>query len=162
VKAIGGAPPEPNREALMMPKKLWYVIADGAPARFVERDEQGHFHTVANFVSTALHKRERALGTDKPGRATESALPMHHAIESRGSLVEEAKQDFIRSVADALASEHGQGRFDRLILVAPPRVLTELKDKLDEPVAESVVTELQKDLTKVPDRDLVGHLASLR
>ena len=44
------------------------------------------------------------------------------------------------------------------MLVAPPGVLTELKQKLAKPIAELVVEDLQKDLTKVPDHDLSGHL----
>ncbi len=45
------------------------------------------------------------------------------------------------------------------MLVAPPRVLTELKQKLAKPIADLVVKDLQKDLTKVPDHDLTEHLA---
>jgi protein required for attachment to host cells len=30
-------------------------------------------------------------------------------------------------VADQLGEEHGRGQFDKLVLVAPPRALTELK-----------------------------------
>jgi protein required for attachment to host cells len=41
-------------------------------------------------------------------------------------------------------------------------VLTELKKKLSKPIAELVVSELQKDLTKVPDHDLTEHLAPRR
>lgn len=45
------------------------------------------------------------------------------------------------------------------MLVAPPGVLTELKKSLAKPIVELVVKDLQKDLTKVPDHDLTGHLA---
>ncbi len=41
-----------------------------------------------------------------------------------------------------------------LVLVAPPGVLTELKQKLSKPMAKIVASDLQKDLTKVPDHDL--------
>ena len=54
---------------------------------------------------------------------------------------------------------HKRGRFDNLVLVAPPGVLTELKYSLSEPIAKLVVGDLQKDLTKVPDHALTAHLA---
>jgi protein required for attachment to host cells len=48
------------------------------------------------------------------------------------------------------------------VLVAPPGVLTELRNNLSKPMAEIVVDDLQKDLTNVPDHDLTGHLAPSR
>ncbi|MGZ5863689.1 MAG: host attachment protein, partial [Methyloceanibacter sp.] len=62
-------------------------------------------------------------------------------------------------VAAELAALLNQGQFDELVLVAPPGVLRELKDSLSKPTAKVVVKELQKDLTKVPDHELTGHLS---
>jgi len=139
--------------------KLWYAIADGGRARFVERDEKGAFRTIASFVSTELHDRAHDLGRDRPGRVMESATTGRSAVEPRQDPKQAAKEDFIKLVADELAVEHERGAFDRLMLVAPPGVLTELKQKLAKPVADLVVKDLQKDLTKVPDHDLSEHLA---
>ena len=52
------------------------------------------------------------------------------------------------------------GKFDELVLVAPPGVIAELKDSLSKPTAKIVVKELHKDLTKVPDHELTGHLST--
>jgi Protein required for attachment to host cells. len=141
----------------MKRKRLWYVIADGGRARFVERDLNGAFRTISNFVSTELHAKSHDLGVDHPARVRESANAERHAIEPRRDLHAAAKEDFIRSVADALAAEDGQ--FDELVLVAPARVLSQLKDSLAKPLASRVVKDLQKDLTKVPDHDLATHLS---
>jgi protein required for attachment to host cells len=146
----------------MKKTRLWYAIADGGRARFVERDENGAFRTVASFVSTELHDRASDLGRDRPARVQDSAGPGRHAVEPRRDLKQAAKEDFVKLVADELAVEHGRGQFDQLMLVAPPGVLSELKQKLAKPVAEIVVKDLQKDLTKVPDHDLTGHLAPPR
>jgi protein required for attachment to host cells len=146
----------------MKKARLWYVIADGGRARFVERDEDGAFRTIASFVSTELHERSTDLGLDRPARAQESVGSARHAIEPRRDLHEAAKEDFVKLVADELDVEHGRGQFDELMLVAPPGVLTELRQKLSKPMAEIVVRDLQKDLTKVPDHDLTEHLAPSR
>jgi Protein required for attachment to host cells len=66
--------------------KIWYVIADGGRARFVERDEGGEFRTVCSFVASELHKRAHDLGLDRPPRTKESASPARHAIEPRRDL----------------------------------------------------------------------------
>jgi protein required for attachment to host cells len=142
--------------------RIWYIIADGGRARFVERDEQGAYRTVVSFVAADMHKRSSDLGQDRPARAQESASPTRHAIEPRRDLHEAAKEDFVKLVAEQLDAEHGRGQFDSLVLVAPPGVLTELKKNLSKPLAKLVVGDLQRDLTKVPDHDLTEHLAPAR
>ncbi len=143
----------------MKKPKLWYAIADGGRARFVERDENGAFRTVTSFVSKDLHSRARDLGADRPGRVMESATTGRSALEPRQDPKEAAKEDFVSLVAEELASEHERGAFGELMLVAPAGVLTELKRKLAGPVARIVVSDLQKDLTNVPDHELAPHLA---
>jgi protein required for attachment to host cells len=139
--------------------RLWYVIADGGRARFVTRDEEGAFRTLSSFVSTELHKSAHELGRDRPARVKQSASPARSAVEPRRDLHEAAKEDFIRTVADTLASELKDEKFDELVLVAPPGVISELKDSLSKPTSNVVVKELHKDLTKVPDHELTAHLA---
>jgi hypothetical protein len=103
-------PFEQFRSGAMRKKaKVWYVIADGGKARFVERDKKGVFRTVASFVSTELHKRTSDLGRDKPTRAHESATPTRHAIEPRRDLKEASKADFVKIVAEQIDAEHERG-----------------------------------------------------
>jgi protein required for attachment to host cells len=144
----------------MKQAKILYVIADGGRARFVERNEQGAFRTIASFVSPELHERSHDLGLDHPTRVKESATTTRHSIEPRRDLHAAAKEDFVKHVAGELDAEHGRKSFDKLVLVAPPRVLTELKEKLSKDMAKLVADGLQKDLTKVPDHDLAAHLTS--
>jgi protein required for attachment to host cells len=146
----------------MKKARIWYVIADGGRARFVARDERGAFRTVSSFVSSELHAKSSDLGRDRPPRVMESATPARSAIEPRRDLKEAAKQEFVKLVAEQIDAEHARGQFDQLVLVAPPGVLTELKNNLSKTMAELVVDDLQKDLTKVPDHDLTGHLAAPR
>jgi protein required for attachment to host cells len=142
--------------------KIWYVIADGGRARFVERDDNGAYRTVLSFVASELHQRARDLGLDRPARVKESATPGRHAIEPRRDLKEAAKEDFVKLVAEQLDEEHGRGQFESLVLIAPPGVLTELKNNLSKPIGQLVADDLQKDLTKVPDHDLTEHLVPVR
>lgn len=145
----------------MKKPKLLYVIADGGRARFVGRDENGAFRTEVSFVSKDLHSRARDLGADRPGRVMESATTGRSAMEPRKDPKEAAKENFVTVIADALANERERGAFEELMLVAPAGVLTELRQKLSKPVAELVVSDLQKDLTKVPDHELGFHLSAL-
>ena len=142
--------------------RLYYVIADGGRARFVERDDEGAYRTLSSFVSSELHMSTHELGRDRPSRVKESANSARHAIEPRQDLHEAAKADFIRTIAAELGALLKQGQFDQLMLVAPPGVIGELKGALSEQTAKTVVKELHKDLTKVPDYELTSHLAAAK
>jgi protein required for attachment to host cells len=144
----------------MKKTKIWYVIADGGRARFVERDDRGAYRTVLSFVASELHQRSSDLGRDRPARVQESATSARHAIEPRRDLHEASKEDFIKLVAEQLVAEHRRAQFDKLVLVAPPGVLTGLRSNLSKPLAGLVAGDLQKDLTNVPDHDLTQHLAA--
>ena len=141
----------------MRKRRTWYVIADGGRARFVERDEQGAYRTISSFVSTELKASSRDLGTERPGRVHESATTARHAIEPKTDPKEAAKENFIRYVAEQVQS--AQENYDDLVLVAPPRVLGQLRETLAKSVAGAVTRDLAKDLTKVPDHELSEHLA---
>jgi protein required for attachment to host cells len=142
----------------MKKAKIWYVIADGGKARFVERDEKGAFRTVVSFVSTVLHAKSSDLGRDRPARVMESVAHGRSAVEPRRDLKEAAEADFVKLVAEEIDAGYKRKQFDRLVLVAPTGALTELKKSLDKPLAKIVVSDLQKDLTNVPDHELTRHL----
>ncbi len=142
----------------MKKAKIWYVIADGGKARFVERDEKGAFRTVVSFVSTELHAKSSDLGRDRPARVMESVAHGRSAVEPRRDLKEAAEADFVKLVAEEIDAGYKRKQFDRLVLVAPAGALTELKKRLDKPLAKIVVNDLQKDLTNVPDHELTRHL----
>ncbi len=142
--------------------RLYYVIADGGRARLVERDDDGAFRTLSSFVSTELHASAHELGRDRPTRVKESANSARHAVEPRQDPHEAAKADFIRTIAAELGALLKQGQFDQLMLVAPPGVIGELKGALSDVTAKTVVKELHKDLTKIPDHDLTPHLTAAK
>ena len=142
----------------MKKTKIWYVLADGGKARFVERDEKGAFRTVVSFVSTELHAKSSDLGRDRPARVMESVAHGRSAVEPRRDLKEAAEADFVKLVAEEIDAGYKRKQFDRLVLVAPTGALTELKKSLDKPLAKIVVSDLQKDLTNVPDHELTRHL----
>lgn len=145
----------------MKHQKTWYVIADGGRARFVERhEEKSTFDTVREFVSPDLHRPSHELGTERPGRTHESAGTARHAIQPRVDPHATEKHAFAAQVGNELNQASTRGEFERLVLIAPARVLHDLKVALDSAVRQKVVGQLQKDLTRIPNADLPAHLSS--
>lgn len=65
---------------------------------------------------------------------------------------------FIHTIVSQLEISHRQKSFDRLVLIAPSRLLDELKKQLDENLLCVVVAELQKELTKYKGREQAEKL----
>lgn len=52
-------------------------------------------------------------------------------------------------------------RFDRVILVAPPAFLGDLRQVLPKDLKDKVADEVTSDLTNTPEQDLPPHLRDI-
>lgn len=60
-----------------------------------------------------------------------------------------------------LQDRHAAGEFDRLAVVAEPRMLGIVRQTLPAALREVVVSEIGKDLTKLPADELYAALAGI-
>jgi protein required for attachment to host cells len=151
--------------AMLLKKAVtWIVVADGARALVVRQTGAGApLEPVPGheFVNPS-QERTRDLGTDRPGRVTESNLPgQRHAIEPRIDWHRFEKKKFARSIAERLEASAETKAFDRLVLVAPPETLGELRANLGKHGAAKVAGEVAKDLTQIGVSDLPDHLGGI-
>lgn len=139
----------------------WILIADGATARIFANDGPGKgLQPAVPNEFKHLQSRTRELGVERPGRTSGRSTPKS-AIEPHVDWHREEKAKFGRDMAGVLDAAAGRKSFDRLILVAPPRTLAELRHALSPKTKELVQAELGKDLTNVPFIDLPKHLEDL-
>jgi protein required for attachment to host cells len=68
------------------------------------------------------------------------------------------KHQFARQLAAELDGYQQKGLFDRLVIVAAPQTLGDLRGELSPQLQALVLAEVPKDLTKIPLPDLAGHL----
>jgi protein required for attachment to host cells len=91
----------------------------------------------------------RDQGTDQPGRAFGSLGSQRSAIEQT-DFHQLEKDQFAAQAAEILSKLAQAGDFEKLIVVAPPHTLAELRKHYDEAVRSRIVGEIDKDLTKHP------------
>jgi protein required for attachment to host cells len=137
---------------------LCFVIADGGHARFVRPASDNALHTFEAVDAVTLHKHDRDLVSDRPGRSFESGATARHAYTPRTDPHEMAKDEFTRVVARKVNEDSAANVFNELVVVAPSHVLSELTDALDAPTRARVLGTLAKDLVKTPDHELWPHL----
>lgn len=144
-----------------MSHATWIVIADGMHARILRQDAPGGNLVPAlaeEIIDPAVHGFARDLKSDHPGRAFDTGSGARHAMEPRHDPHVQQKQHFAKRVAELINAAAGRNEFAKLILVAPPKTLGELRADLNEHARKRVTGELDRDLVRTPMTELQRHL----
>lgn len=146
----------------MKPIVTWILIANGARARLFSNDGPGHgVKLVSDEVFAGTNLPGREIMSDRPGRTFDSVGAGRHAKEPRTDPREVEKRSFAHELAAMLDDGLKQGKFERLVLVAPPRELGFLRVELSPAVRKRVSAELNKDLTGVAPSEITDHLGAV-
>ncbi|HSO48230.1 MAG TPA: host attachment protein, partial [Rhizobiaceae bacterium] len=143
----------------MKPVRTLVVITDGAKAIFYRNDGPGK-----GLVALDQHKMtqdvppSRDLTSDRPGRSFDSSGPHRSAMEPKTDPhdLEEAK--FAGGVLERTEELMNAGEAEKLILVAAPKTLGEMRKSMPRALADRLTATLDKDLTRTPAPDLPKHL----
>lgn len=134
------------------------VVADGAAAQFYELPGPGKALRSADLPALAHESLpSRDLVSDRPGRSFESANAARHAVDPKSDAHDLEEQRFATTVAKALEAADAQ----RLVLVAAPTFLGQLRQALSPALRGRVHAELAKDLVHTPLAELPRHLAAV-
>lgn len=143
----------------MKPKRTWILIADGGRARVLEALGIGHgLHEVNASEANNPTPPAHLLGRAPPGRVYESVGHQRHAIAPRQDLHQQLEISFANQIAAMLDDALKSDAYDRVVLVAPPHMLGDLRKAISPEVRKVILAELSKDLTKVPNDELSDHL----
>ena len=136
-----------------MTSKLLYVLTDGGRARLVERSpSSGDFVTIEEIDNqAALRQLRRELRASPPVRTQNSQGEMRHGV-GKEDFLRPAKEAFVAQVADRALARARAGDFEAVVLAAPSRLASPLRERLTGHVRIAAV--LRKDLTKTRDHEL--------
>jgi protein required for attachment to host cells len=143
-------------------ERTWIVIADGAHVKVYQcSEEKAKLEAVKDISFEIDLPRTHDIVTDRAGRTFESQGRTRHAKSGRSDPHRELKRTLAHKVAAALKSSLTDKRYDKLVLVAPPVTLGDLRDALAKSVQARVIAELAQDLIKVPANRLPTHLVDV-
>jgi protein required for attachment to host cells len=146
----------------MKPERTWIVIADGANAKVFEHSvDNPKLEPVSGMGFATRLPPTRELVTDRPVRSFESQGRARHAKTERTDPHRELKRASAERLAGMLKSQLAAKRYERLVLVAPPVTLGDLRDALSGSVQARVAAELAQDLVKTPHSRLMRHLRAV-
>lgn len=99
-----------------------------------------------------------AQGTDRPGRSFQSVGHQRSAMEQT-DWHERAEFQFAKDVVEAIKALHQKEPLPGLMIVAPPRTLSYLRQELSPALKKLVISEIDKDLTKFTPQEIERHIA---
>ena len=136
-------------EHIEIPAAALVLVSDGRRARFLRnKGTAAHPELVLETTLDSQNPPTREQGTDQPGSAMEET-DWHQQAEER----------FAGQVANLLYHMEHAHKFDELVMVAPPKMLGDLRARLHREVADCVIAEVARDLTGHPLPE-IGRLLS--
>lgn len=146
----------------MKAKTTWILVANGTHA-FIARN-QGLGSGIEKDLEAEFHGQnvpEREIMSDAPGRSFDSAGQGRHAMERPSDPQRNNQQALAREIAAHIDTGAERNKFDRLVLVAAPQMLGELRKCLSSGAKAKIAGELPKNLTQVPIHKLPDHLGEI-
>jgi protein required for attachment to host cells len=135
------------------------VVADERQASFFDAvtprspmTERGSLHNERSG------KRDIELESDRPGRRAGGsngvghgmggAEGAHHGITGEKSTVQHELTLFAKEVARKIETDRARNEFDRLVIVAGPKMLGLLRQSLSNPTQSMLAGEISKDILR--------------
>lgn len=139
----------------------WVLVADGARAQiFARHGSAPDLEPVATRTCAASREPKRDHFCDRPGRSFESASPTRHALATPSDPRRLTRRRFAKELAALLEQGRRQHAYDRLILVAPPPALGDLRASLSPACIRLICAEIGSDLTRTPLAHLSARLGA--
>ncbi|MGE0053222.1 MAG: host attachment protein [Hyphomicrobium sp.] len=128
----------------------WVVVADGARGLVLVNTGtalEPELSTVRTYGQD--NPKTSELGRDKPTRTFESVGTRRSAAEVP-DLHQRAEDRFVGEIIAELTKDASDKAFDKVVIVAPPVALGEMRKVASEGLAAKVSAWIDKDLTKEP------------
>jgi protein required for attachment to host cells len=146
-------------ESVHVPANALVLVSDGRHARLLRnRGTPVKPELIIEQAFDRVNPRTRDQGSDRPGRRHGADGVSRGAIEQ----TDWHKRDeelFAAELAELLYKLGHDGNYEDLVVVAPPKMLGDLRAKFHPEVSGAVVAELARDLTQlsVPE---IGRMLS--
>ncbi|RWM25491.1 MAG: Host attachment protein [Mesorhizobium sp.] len=133
--------------SINLKRGLWVVVADGEKALFLRNEGDSKFPNLEVVQEMEQENpATREQGSDRPGRYSDGPTVHRSAVEDT-DWHRLGKERFADNIAGRLYKLAHRGEFDEIVLIAPPQVLGEMRQKLHKEVSDRVKAEIPKTLT---------------
>lgn len=137
------------------------LIGDGQKALFLRnKGTPQRLNLEVEQVLEQDNPATREQGTDRPGRSVGSVGTARRSAMEQSDWHYIAEERFAGAIAEALYRLAHSNRFDELVVVAPAKVLGNLRQAFHAEVTARIVGEISKELTSHPIPDIERLMAA--
>jgi protein required for attachment to host cells len=129
------------------PTRIWVVAADAARARIFRAGRRDGSLTEIEDLLNPDARDQRALHADRLGYARR-ARGGGFSLQRNADEPRQVAIDFGRRVARRMTEARKRGEFDRVYLVAEPRLLGVVRDSLDPTTRKLLAAAIAQDVTR--------------
>lgn len=136
-------------KSFLLPNEPTCIVAcSGSEARMWKATSRfGEWLPLTEMQHPEAASPEAEFASDRPGRSFDSFGSGRHAMSQSHSGQEHELSRFAEQVADYLNRLLVAGEYVHLVLVAEPRLLGHLRDKLSRAASAAIIMEAPKNLT---------------
>lgn len=125
----------------------WIFVGDGQKALFLINEGDEKFPNLRRLTAEEHpDPPSREQGSDAPGRAYSSVGGIRSAVEET-DWHELEKVRFAASIADRINRAAQSEAFNQIVIVAPPKILGDLRREFTKETETKIIAEIHKDLT---------------
>ena len=139
---------------------MMIVVADSTRARIFTVDSAS---SPLNEIETMAHPEgrihEQNLVSDLPGKDSGKGGGGDHAYQEKIEPKREEMIEFAKRIADHLDEATKANKLNKLVIIAAPAFLGELRTHLSTETGEKIVFELDKNLAHHSEEDIRNHLS---
>ncbi len=147
---------------MRVPHDSYVLVADGAKMLFFRNEgDADHLHLEVVAAEQQRDASDRAIKSDGAGRKPGSPGMGGGSTAAEAAFHQQAEDRFAADAAGRINRAALAGEFDRLIVVAPPRTLGELRRHYHKEVEARIAAEIPKDMVGHPvdriEQALMNH-----
>ena len=138
-------------------KSIMVVVANGSKARiFTTYSAHYPLVEIASLVAPEMRMHEQNMVSDLPGKNRSNSAG--HAYEDEVNPKKYEMVRFARSLSEYLDGAREKDQIARLLIVASPALLGELRKHITDKTSDLIVYQLAKDLTTFDTDEIRKHL----
>ncbi|MCO4847861.1 MAG: host attachment protein [Yoonia sp.] len=138
----------------------WVIVADGEKYLVLQNHGDEKFIDLRVIAKEVIdNPAARDLSSDRPGRMPDDGHGYSALQETDWHVVE--KQRFSKELGAKLVGWAAHDRFQKLVVIADPKTLGDLRGAYCDTIQKKLVAEIDKDCTNMPIDQIEATLGQL-
>lgn len=142
---------EPRTQNGIKIPRLWTVVTD--------REKAHIYRKVRQKIEKIADAHEGHARSHPEQAGSKGAIS--HGYDARSEKRHHADSAFLQKLTEWLERAAGEDAFDKLVLVAPPHALGDIRTLLGQKTQARLLTEVDKDWIKLPQKEIEAHLSEV-